>query len=382
MIEINRSEDCCGCTACASICKHNAIKMEPDTLGFLYPKVDNSKCVDCGLCDKVCPLKESFGTSYLDIKQKCYAARLLDQDKLRQSRSGGVFVAFSDYVLSNGGVVYGAGYKDHFVVAHKRATTSQERDEFCGSKYVQSDLRGVYLAVKNDLSNGHVVLFSGTPCQTAGLLSFIGKRLRENLILVDIICHAVPSPSIWKDYLSYMEKKYKSTAVKVEFRDKSIGWSQPHEERFVMQNGKSYNDFMLRHLFYEGLCTRPSCSECHFANLNRPSDITIGDYWGYQKTVPEMNKDDKGLSIVICNTAKGLEIFEKAKNDLNIKEVSIQDAMQHNLHSPSPASPLHSSFVKDYKEKGFLYVAKRYGNWGIRYKIENIKNRIKRKFKL
>lgn len=121
MIEINRSEDCCGCTACASICKHNAIKMIPDTLGFLYPKVDNSKYVDCGLCDKVCPLKESFGTSDLDIKQKCYAARQLDQDKLRQSRSGGVFVAFSDYVLSNGGVVYGAGYKEKgFLYVAKR----------------------------------------------------------------------------------------------------------------------------------------------------------------------------------------------------------------------------------------------------------------------
>ena len=382
MMKINRLEDCCGCTACESVCNQKAIKMTLDTLGFLYPNVDKSKCTDFGLCEKVCAFNDTYDISHLNIDTRCFAARLKDVNMLRFSRSGGVFVALSDIILNSGGVVYGAGYAQHFVVVHKRATTQIERNEFRGSKYVQSDMRGVFQQVKEDLRNGRTVLFSGTPCQIAGLSSYIGKRLRNNLILVDIICHAVPSPYIWRDYLAYMEEKYKSKVIKIEFRDKSIGWCQPHLESFFMENGETHKDFLLRHLFYEGLCTRPSCSECHYTNLNRPSDITIGDYWGFEKTVPEMNRDNKGVSIVLCNTSKGLGLFNQCKEKLIVTEVSKTDAMQHNLHSPSPIHHSHVRFAEDYKNKGFLYIAKKYGNWGIRYKIDYTIKRIKSKFNL
>lgn len=221
MIQIKDKADCCGCTACASRCPKNAITMEPDTLGFKYPKVDLDKCIDCGLCEKVCAFNDNYDKS-LNLKEpEIYAARHKDIHEIETSRSGAAFIAISDYILENGGIVYGVGYKDHFRVAHKRATTKEERNEFKGSKYVQSDLDGIFRQVKEDLKQGNTVLFSGTPCQTAGLNSYIGKKFRENLVLVDIVCHGVPSPYIWQDYLTYLENKYKSKIIKVNFRDKS-----------------------------------------------------------------------------------------------------------------------------------------------------------------
>lgn len=237
MIKITDPKDCCGCTACASICAHDAITMEPDTLGFLYPKVDESKCVDCGLCDKVCQFNDNYDRSLNLEKPIAYAARHKDINEVMKSRSGAAFVAISDYILEQGGVIYGAGYKDHFRVAHKRATTKEERDEFRGSKYVQSDLTGVFRQVKEDLKNGLTVLFSGTPCQTSGLNAYVGKRLRENLILVDIICHGVPGPFLWRDYIAYLERKQGDQIVTVNFRDKELyGW-KAHKESYIFKMG-------------------------------------------------------------------------------------------------------------------------------------------------
>lgn len=236
MIRINDPADCCGCTACASVCNHDAITMEPDALGFLYPKVDESRCTDCGLCEKVCAFNNNYDTSLNLPKPDAYAARHKDMDEIMKSRSGAAFAAISDYILEQGGVVYGAGYKDHFRVAHKRATTKEERDEFRGSKYVQSDLSGVFRLIKQDLKNGLTVLFSGTPCQTSGLNSYVGKKLRENLVLIDIVCHGVPSPYIWRDYIAYLEKNQGAPIVWVNFRDKQkYGWAA-HHETFKFKN--------------------------------------------------------------------------------------------------------------------------------------------------
>lgn len=237
MINKINPADCCGCTACASICVHDAISMEPDALGFLYPKVNESRCVDCGLCEKVCQFNDNYDRS-LNLQQPiAYAARHKDIDEVMKSRSGAAFVAISDYIIEQGGVVYGAGYKDHFRVAHKRATTKEERNEFRGSKYVQSDLTGVFRQVKEDLKSGLTVLFSGTPCQTAGLNAYVGKKLRENLVLVDIVCHGVPGPFIWRDYIAYLEKKQGDEIVVVNFRDKELfGW-KTHKESYIFKMG-------------------------------------------------------------------------------------------------------------------------------------------------
>ena len=322
MIQIKDKADCCGCTACASICPKDAITMEPDILGFKYPKVDLGKCIDCGLCEKVCAFNDNYDKS-LNLKEpEIYAARHKDIHEIETSRSGAAFIAISDYILENGGIVYGVGYKDHFRVAHKRATTKEERNEFKGSKYVQSDLDGIFRQVKEDLKQGNTVLFSGTPCQTAGLNSYIGNKLRENLVLVDIVCHGVPSPYIWQDYLTYLENKYKSKIIKVNFRDKSrIGWSG-HIESFVFANKNKVELDVFKYLFGKNIMLRSSCGSCVFTNFNRPSDITIGDYWGWEKISKDFNDDNKGCSLLFINTIKGQIIFNKISNNNSSLKIS------------------------------------------------------------
>lgn len=239
MIKIKDPADCCGCSACQSICTHDAITMQPDVMGFLYPVVNKDKCIDCGLCEKVCSFHENYDTSLNLLQPDAYAARHKNMGEVETSRSGAAFIAISDYILKQGGVVYGAGYTDHFRVVHKRAITKEERDEFKGSKYVQSDMNTVFRQVKKDLKNGMLVLFSGTPCQTSGLASYIGRRLRANLYLVDIVCHGAPSPSLWKDYIAYLERKQGVEICWVNFRDKQqFGWTAHHETfKFVNRGG-------------------------------------------------------------------------------------------------------------------------------------------------
>lgn len=236
-IRITNPADCCGCTACESVCPRNAITMQPDAMGFLYPMVDAGKCIECGLCEEVCAFNDHYDHTENLPEPLAYGARHKNMCEVETSRSGAAFIALSDVVLRAGGVVYGAGYADHFRVVHKRATTAEERDEFKGSKYVQSDLTGVFRQVKKDLQDGLTVMFSGTPCQTAGLASYIGKRLRANLFLVDIVCHGVPSPYIWRDFIDYIEKKHGDKVCWVNFRDKQkYGWAA-HYETFNFVKG-------------------------------------------------------------------------------------------------------------------------------------------------
>lgn len=381
MIQIKDKADCCGCTACASICPKDAITMEPDTLGFKYPKVDLDKCIDCGLCEKVCAFNDNYDKS-LNLKEpEIYAARHKDIHEIETSRSGAAFIAISDYILENGGIVYGVGYKDHFRVAHKRATTKEERNEFKGSKYVQSDLAGIFKQVKEDLKQGNTVLFSGTPCQTAGLNSYIGKKLRENLVLVDIVCHGVPSPYIWRDYLSYIEKKYKNEVVKVDFRDKSrIGWSG-HIESFIFNNGRKVESRIYTDLFYKHIMLRPSCSKCHFTNYIRPSDFTIADYWGWEKISKDFNDDNKGCSLLFINTIKGQILLNKISSNLFLLKSDKEKSVQPNLEKPSVLDKRNTDFIIDFQRRGFKYVAKKYGNMGWRYLINTNINKAKRKIK-
>ncbi|MBP5380291.1 MAG: Coenzyme F420 hydrogenase/dehydrogenase, beta subunit C-terminal domain, partial [Bacteroidaceae bacterium] len=221
MINITDRANCCGCTACASACPHDAITMKQDCMGFSYPVVSLDLCTNCGICDKVCAFHPQYDTSENLPNPIPYGARHKDIDEISTSRSGAVFVALADWMLAQGGIIYGAGYKGHFQVAHKRATTREEYLEFKGSKYVQSDMGDIFRNVREDLLSGKKVLFTGTPCQTAGLHSYIGKKLRNNLYLADIICHGVPGPNIWRDYITLLEKRHGSPIVAVNFRDKS-----------------------------------------------------------------------------------------------------------------------------------------------------------------
>ena len=352
--------------------------MEPDALGFLYPKVDESKCVECGLCEKVCQFNDNYDRS-LNLEQPiAYAARHKDISEVMRSRSGAAFVAISDYILEQGGVVYGAGYKDHFRVVHKRAATKEERDEFRGSKYVQSDLTGVFRQVKEDLRNGLTVLFSGTPCQTSGLNAFVGKKLRENLYLIDIVCHGVPGPYIWRDYLAYLEKKHGSMITYVNFRDKELyGW-RAHKETFKFENGGGKMNFT--YLFYQHILFRHSCGVCHFTNLHRPSDITIADYWGWERTDKDFNADNKGCSLVLCNTEKGRQLFEAVKDRMDTIPAELANVMQTHLAKPSQIHPKRMDFERYYIDNGFEYACRKTAMMGWRYQANRVKKKIKRLF--
>lgn len=378
MIKITAPNECCGCTACASICAHSAITMEPDALGFLYPKVDEFKCVGCGLCDKVCSFNEDYDKSLNLPVPDVYGARHKDMAEVMKSRSGAAFAAISDYVLEQGGVVYGAGYKDHFRVAHKRATTKEERDEFRGSKYVQSDLTGVFKQVKEDLKNGLFVLFSGTGCQCAGLNAYMDNKLRTNLILVDIVCHGVPGPYIWRDYIDWYEKKNSGRIVIADFRNKNkFGW-RAHYESFVMNNGKEHFCRIFTRLFYSHIMLRPSCGKCHFCNTTRPSDITLADLWDRGHNFPEINKDNKGESLLLISSEKGKVIFEAIKEKLDYFQTTIDKVMQPHLREPSKPHPQAKQFETYYEKYGFERTMKHFAFIGWRHRIKMMKKRLSR----
>ena len=319
----------------------------------------------------------------LNLKEPlAFAVRHKDIHEVETSRSGAAFIAFSDYILEKGGIIYGAGYIDHFRVVHKRATSKIERDEFKGSKYVQSDLTSIFKQVKQDLKNGLIVMFSGTPCQTAGLNSFVGKKLRENLFLVDIVCHGVPGPYIWRDYLSFLEKKYKSRIIQVNFRNKiKFGWSA-HYETYTFNKGVEIDKHSYTYLFYKHIMLRKSCEKCPYTNLQRPSDITLADFWGWEKTNPNLNKDNKGISLLFLNTQKGKDLFNLIENRLHTTQTDLNNCLQGNLKRPSKADSFRDKFEYDYSHKGFRYVFYKYGEDSLKYKAYKIWKKIINKLHL
>lgn len=372
MINITNKYDCCGCTACANVCKNQAITMIPDALGFSYPKVDLNVCTNCGLCDKVCSFNDNYDVSLNFTEPIAFGARHKDINEVMRSRSGAVFVAISDNIIEQGGIIYGVGFAEHFRVTHKRATTMTERDEFRGSKYVQSDLSNVFAQVKKDLTEGNVVLFIGTGCQCSGLNAFIGKKLRKKLIIADIACHGVPSPKYWQDYIFYMEARW-GKLIKINFRDKEkYGWTA-HHETLIFENG--HIEYPQKS-FYDSIVFRPSCYTCHFCNTKRPSDITLADYWGWEKQNTTVNQDDKGVSLVLINTEKGLSLWQNVKEKLNFFEADKETYLQPNLKAPTKEHPKRKKWEEDYIKYGFNYVYCH--NYNIPSMWSRIKNKIKR----
>lgn len=378
MIHIQKKEDCCGCTACVSICSRDAITMKPDALGFLYPEVDTSKCIDCSLCEKVCTFTKNYNTKNDLTTPIAYAVRHRDIHQVETSRSGAAFIAFSDWILQKGGIIYGVGYKEHFIVTHKRATSKEQRDEFKGSKYVQSNLEGIFRLVEEDLKNGHWVLFSGTPCQVGGLKSYIPEKYHNHLYTIDIICYGVPSPKLWSDYINYIEQRYKNYIISVNFRDKGkFGWYD-QKESFVFKNGNVLYNNTYADLFGQAFL-RHSCFKCPYTNLKRNGDITIGDYWGWQRTDKHFNEDGKGCSLVIVNSTKGVKWFRESNPQLNIIPAKLENIVQNKLMKPTEKPFNLDEFEKDYVQKGFRYVARNYGNARTALNDDTILNRCIRK---
>lgn len=350
--------NCAGCTACAVACSKGAIQMQPDNMGFLYPTIDKDKCIDCGICEKICPFEQS-NTPSKDFEKRAFMSKHKDIKEIETSRSGAAFIALSDWILEQGGVVYGACLDSDFQVVHKRATTKSERDAFKGSKYAQSALGETFWQVKKDLGNGLCVMFTGTPCQVAGLKSIItSSRLQERLYTMDIICHGVASPGIWTDYIQLIKKKNKEKLLNVSFRDKGVyGWSGLHKETFTFQDvGKKIYGFN----YYQPFFLRKSCNVCPFSSMNRPGDITIGDFWGWEKIDPSFNEGDKGVSLIICNTTKGSLWHEQIAANMYSIECHIEDCMQPNLIHATPESLMRDKVEYEYCKHGGEFILRKY----------------------
>lgn len=373
MLDNKRKELCCGCSACFNICPQAAITMSPDALGFLYPVVDDTRCVKCGLCEKVCSFSSDYAKPIDFDKPFLFGVRHKKFCEVATSRSGAAFIALSEKILSLGGVVYGAGYTDHFRVVHKRATEKKGLDEFKGSKYVQSDVGDVFTKIRDDLKAGLYVLFSGTSCQVAGIKSFLNitaKKYLDRFYTIDIVCHGTPGPFVWKEYLDYLERKERDVAVAVSFRDKELfGWAAHKESVSFMHKGKKpYSSYA--YLFSQRVMFRHSCGICHFANIKKPGDVTIADFWGWQKTNENANKDDKGLSLVLCNSKKGKELFDEIQNSVDCFPVKLEDGLQPNLKRPTIINEKRMAFERDFEKYGIEYVMKKYGDMGWRYKMK------------
>ena len=364
-------EDCCGCSACMNICPKKAIQMVADEKGFIYPQIDEEICVDCGLCKRACGFVSNYDKSKLLDEPIIYAARYNDDNARKKSSSGGMFYALSEYVLNNNGVIYGAAFDNEFTVNHIRAVTREERDRQLGAKYVQSNIGDSYREAKKDLEEGKLVLFTGTPCQIASLQTFLGKYY-DNLIKCDIICHSVPSPKVFKDYLKHLENRYNSKIKRYSFREKGKRViSQVVKVNF--ENGKEYKKSVVAYdsygaLFGSNIISRPSCFNCRFTNMERPSDITIGDFWGIEKAAPGF-ADKNGTSIIIVNTNKGIDVINNIESKLTKVQSTFDKCPHGNLRRNSKKPYNYDKAWNEYAKNGYSYLARKYGR-------DNLKDQI------
>ncbi len=366
MIHIQNKSLCCGCAACANACPKGAISMQPDEEGFLYPHVDSASCVNCGLCEKVCPV---LHPPFLPDMPAAYAAKLKDTVSLSKSSSGGMFTALAQPILEKGGVVFGAGFDKDWNVCHQYAETLKDLDKLRRSKYVQSDIGKTFQQAKQFLDKGRQVLFTGTPCQIVGLKNYLGKDY-ENLLTVDIICHGVPSPGVWQKFLEENFSNKPITAI--DFRDKTIGWDasylsitvhgkevpmlplylRPFKKLFFARKGYLFRSLFCLSFFISNLYERPSCHKCHFKGSSRAADFTIGDLWGIQYICPHFY-DKKGVSALLINTPKGKCFFEQIQNSLLYESVPLELLVKYNPYYATSVSehPKRAEFFARYQKE-------------------------------
>lgn len=388
MILLKRKEDCCGCSACVNICPVHCIEMQYDEEGFTYPVIDEKRCLKCSKCNKVCPIENSEILP-LDLnifQQKTYGGYHKDDTLRELSSSGGAFSLFAAEILKNGGKVYGCTLDSDMKAVHLGIDKLDDLILLQGAKYVQSDINNVYKHIKEELENGRKILFVGTPCQAAGLYTFLGKQKHPNLFIIDFICHGVPSTKVFADYIDSEEKRQGSKITKFKFRNKDKGWSQTGLQLgtyLEYQDGnhiRKYPAFRDSYMngFLNDVYLRPSCYECHFKTPNKLwSDITIGDFWGVDKVTPELN-DKKGTSLIIINTKHGQDLWDKVKGEFNYSEVDFRKAIQGNspYYKSAKRSLRRDKFFEDYYSKGYNYIKRKYMSafsWAI-YKICSILN--------
>lgn len=388
MILYKEKKDCSGCGACANICPKNAISMDEDEYGFVYPSVDQTKCIQCGACIKVCDLKRNEKAE--NLLSKCFWVVRKDNEKLLKSTSGGVFSTIAEKILNDGGSVFGCTAERQekgFRIYHRMVDNITDMDLLRGSKYVQSDAQVCYGEIKKLLQQGKKVLFCGTPCQVAGLKNFLLKEY-ENLFTIDLICHGTPNQKFFNSFISFLEEKEHINITQFNFRKK---YKNRDTNTFFyldlnLKSGKHKKIFCklasYYGLFLKGDIYRDSCYQCKYACPNRVGDITLGDGWGIDKLHPEYldTQGGKIQSIYGCNsmmvnTVKGQTLLELMKNEVILYESCYEEISKHNhqLIAPSECSPLREQILTAYKKDGYrgvdqLYFSKMNRKEYIKYK--------------
>jgi len=371
ILEALPKDKCSGCGLCSEVCPKKCIAMNENHEGFLYPEIDKSKCIECQACVKKCPIlsgESLFGDS---MDSKYYAVIAHDKDLLKQSSSGGVFGILAKHLLDLGGSVCGCVYNENLEAVHVVTEDEDCVKRMYGSKYVQSNILNCYEPVKKSLQAGKKVLFTGTACQIAAIKSYLGREY-SNLYTVDILCHGVPSPGLFRKFVKHLEKKANNKVVDIKFRDKSKnGWGSEHRTSVTYDNGKKKWPFMPAYFsaFFYGLSLRESCYKCKFAGVNRVSDMTIGDYWGSWKKYGK--RFNEGISVVSVNTEKGFELFTTVRSDFSfLEEVTQKEAIQSNdnfMHAVKRPKE-RDSFYQDQERYSTIFW-KTYGAKSYRKKV-------------
>lgn len=366
-------ENCSGCGACKSVCAVGAITMKIDENGFCYPEIDNKLCVGCMKCREVCHFNHE--ELFQNTSEKVFAFQSSNDEILKTSQSGGAFAELALKMLGLGGRVYGAALNDEYSVRHIGIDSQGQLCRLQGSKYVQSSTENIFDAVKTDLENNIKVLFSGTPCQVAALYSYLGEK-PELLYTVDIVCHGVMPPAMWRDYTEYINKKYGEIKYAA-FREKSFGW-KVHDELFVA-GGRRIRKNVYRKIFYNDIFLRPCCcrregnmliTACRYSGMSRVSDMTIGDFWGIEQAEKDFKRPDEGISLCIVNNSRGNRMWETIKpHNLWVKKKAAE-AIDRQPHLSGKGKAVPEARAKrarkEYRERGFLCVAAKYGENGIR----------------
>ncbi|AZV55537.1 Coenzyme F420 hydrogenase/dehydrogenase, beta subunit C-terminal domain [Clostridium sp. AWRP] len=370
-MKICDDSSCTGCMMCIDICNQKAISAVEDEQGFMHPSIDSDKCVECGLCVSRCPVNYQKKNKKAE---KVFACWQKNVESRLASTSGGAFLTIAERIIQGGGVVYGAAFDDLMRVKHIRTLNMQEVKKLRGSKYVQSNTKNIYEQVKNDLKVGRKVLFSGTPCQVAALQNYL-KINYENLFFIDIVCHGVPSPMIFRDYLKCICEKNHSKITELNFRYKKPCWSV-FSMKAKFKNGSEYiaskfKDPYLHFFLLRDLTLRKSCFECHFSSPERTGDITLADFWNYRAYKFSQRGSERGVNLVLTNTKKGEQLLCSLASELHIEEHTWKEAFESNkqLLEPNKKPVLYDNFWGTYRDGGFRKVREKYYYYNKRYEI-------------
>lgn len=387
-----KKELCCGCCACMNVCPKGAILMKEDENGFVYPEINGKICISCGVCQKVCAYQHIQETN---TPQHTYVAVTANTDQ-KQSASGGAFASLATSVLADGGIVFGASMETvdgKLTPMHIGVERQEDLIKLMGSKYVQSAIGTVYREVQNYLKNGKLVLFSGTPCQVAGLKGFL-RCGYDNLLTVDIICHGVPNSKFFQDYIALLEAKHRKKIVDFKFRDKNRGWGLTGNITYIVNKQmKTEPIFHMESSYYElfldSAIYRESCYKCKYACNNRPADITIGDYWGIQKNHADLLRKEKldesrGISCLIVNSRKGGEFLKRYHSGLRLWDSEFNNVSEQNqqLQHPSIKSAYWADIFAIYRNGGYPAVERWFvANYPVSA-LAKLKNRFPYRLKL